>query len=68
MSEAADVAALKVKVAHLEEKMDEAAKDLKAIRETLAELRGGKRALWIIWSVLGMALTAVGTYFTIKGN
>ncbi|HEY1382123.1 MAG TPA: hypothetical protein VGF43_00830 [Dongiaceae bacterium] len=53
MSEGAELAAMKVKVEHLKQKVDEMAGDLKAIRETLAEIRGGKKALWLLMSAAG---------------
>ncbi len=67
MSDSAELAALKVKVEHLEEKVDEMAGDLKSVLSALAEIRGGKKALWIIWSVLGGLVGIAGTYFTVKG-
>jgi hypothetical protein len=59
MLDGAELAALKVKVDHLEQKVVEMASDLRAIRETLAELRGGKRALWILMSAAGAFGSAV---------
>lgn len=59
MIEGAELAALKVKVDHLEQKVVEMASDLRAIRETLAELRGGKKALWLLMSAAGAFGAAV---------
>jgi hypothetical protein len=53
MSDSAEIAALKVKVEHLEMQMTDMADDLRAIRETLAEIRGGKKALWLLMGAAG---------------
>ncbi len=67
MTDSAAIAALQVRVAHLESQITNIADDVRAVRDALAEIRGGKKALWVVWSVLGMGLTAVATFFTIRG-
>ena len=69
MIDGAELAALKVKVEHLEQKVTEMASDLRAIRDTLAELRGGKRALWLLMGAagsLGAAVTWVSQHVSFK--
>lgn len=68
MSDAAQIAALQVRVGHLEDKIEEMATDVRAIRESLAEIRGGKKVLWSLWSILGAVIAAAGTYFTMRGH
>lgn len=67
MNDNGELAALKVKVEHLEDKVDEMSGDLKIVLSALAEIRGGKKLLWIIWSVLGGLVGMVGTYFAVRG-
>ncbi|HET6619730.1 MAG TPA: hypothetical protein VFG64_07295 [Dongiaceae bacterium] len=69
MIDGAEMAALKVKVEHLEQKVVEMASDLRAIRDTLAELRGGKRALWLLMGAagsLGAGVTWMAQHVTFK--
>lgn len=69
MIDGSELAALKVKVEHLEQKVVEMASDLRAIRETLAELRGGKRALWLLMGAagsLGAAVTWMSQHVSFK--
>jgi prefoldin subunit 5 len=53
MNDDVELAALKVKVGYLEQQIAEMRADLKAIRETLAEIRGGKKALWLLMGAAG---------------
>lgn len=68
MSESAEIAGLKVKVEHLETKIEDMAKDMKSVVTTLAEIRGGKRVLWAVWSFLGIGAGIIGTYLTVRGR
>jgi hypothetical protein len=65
---AEDVGALKQAVLTLTTEMTLLRTDMARVNSTLAQIQGGKRVLWAVWSFLGIGGSILGTYLTVRGH